>query len=54
LQAILAAAGKSHVLGSMDDNDEDADESEEYEDDEGGNLDDGGLSEALAKQATIR
>lgn len=41
------------MLGSMDDNDEDADEDEEYEDEEGGDYDDGGLSEALAKQAAI-
>lgn len=49
-QAILAAAGKSHVLGDMGENDEDADE----DDDAGEEQDDGGLSEALAKQAAIR
>ena len=41
------------MLGSMDENDEDADDNEDYEDDEREELDDGGLSDALAKQAAI-
>ncbi len=49
------AAGKGDVLGPMDDNDEDAeDDDDEFEDATGtGDEADGGLSEALSKQAAI-
>ena len=49
LQAILAAAGKGHVLGDMNENDEDADEEDDADEDQ----DDGGLSEAVTRQAVI-
>ena len=50
------AAGKGHVLGPMDDNDEDAeDDEEDFEDAAAADHQaDGGLAEALANQAAIR
>ena len=55
LQSILMAAGKGDVLGPMDDNDEDAeDDDDDFEDPAAADDQaDGGLSEALAKQAAI-
>ena len=55
VQAILMAAGKGEVLGPMDENDEDAeDDDDDFEDAAGADDQaDGGLSEALAKQAAI-
>ena len=50
------AAGKAHVLGPLDDNDEDAEDDDEDFDDAAAGADDqadGGLSEALATQAAI-
>ena len=55
-QAILVAAGKGHVLGPMDDNDEDADDDDEdFEDAAAADHQaDGDIAEALATQAAIR
>ena len=61
LQRILAQAGQEHVLGSLEDNDPDADgelndedegDEEENEDGLGGAADE--LADALSKQARIK